>query len=81
MRATLLSRTRSTTPSPLIMGMIETRRSNSRPLCRRVMRPSWGFRFSAMLSPAMILSRLTIAFRNRFTVWGTPASLSTPSIR
>jgi hypothetical protein len=72
---------RSTTPSPKSMGMTETRRSYSRPWWRIEIRPSCGLRFSAMLRFAMIFSRLTMALRNRFTVAGTPAWLSTPSMR
>ena len=79
--AAVLLRIRNTTPSPKIIGITLMRRSYSRPLWRSVIRPSCGLRFSAMLRFAMILIRLTIAFRKRFTVEGTPAWLSTPSMR
>ena len=42
---------RSTAFSPKAVGMVETRSSTSRPPCSRLMRPSWGRRFSARLQP------------------------------
>ena len=60
-RPPCLSRSRSTTRSPLAVGMVETRTSIARPAMRSVMRPSCGKRFSAMSSEAMTLMRETIA--------------------
>ena len=54
--------------SPKSVGRQDTRKSISRvaPLSanRSLMRPSWGRRFSAMSSLAMILTREVIASRN-----------------
>ncbi len=51
--------------------MIDTRTSTSRPWTRILMRPSCGKRFSAMLSRAMILMRLTIAMAKRLISGGS----------
>ena len=67
--------------SPWIIGMIDTRTSISRPWTRILMRPSCGSRFSAMLSRAMILMRLTIAIANRSISGGRFCFCSRPSIR
>ena len=40
-------------------GKVETRTSTSRPAARKVIRPSWGWRFSAMSRRAMTLIRDT----------------------
>jgi hypothetical protein len=42
--------------------MVETRSSTSRPPESRLMRPSWGFRFSARLQPESSLMRDTTAW-------------------
>ena len=52
------SRMRITARSPWRTGSVLTRTSISRPAMRVRMRPSWGTRFSAMFSPAMIFTRL-----------------------
>ena len=48
--------------SPCTVGMVDTRMSMSRPASLILMRPSWGSRFSAMFSCAMIFTRLKIEF-------------------
>jgi len=53
----LLSSRRSTARSPWALGRVETRTSMARVPRRRLMRPSWGRRFSAMSRSAMIFSR------------------------
>ena len=53
---------RSTAFSPKAVGIVETRSSISRPLWSRLMRPSCGRRFSAMLQPESSLMRDTIAW-------------------
>ena len=75
------SRIRSTTASPWIIGMTDTRRSMSRPATRSRIRPSCGTRFSAMSRWLRILSRLTIAAWYFRTDGGMFASTSTPSTR
>ncbi|MNX92297.1 hypothetical protein D3C86_1244330 [compost metagenome] len=60
----VLSRMRMQIFSPNLPGKLETRKSQSRPLKRTRMRPSWGRRFSEMSRFAMILKRLTRAGRN-----------------
>ena len=55
---------RSTTLSPHSVGMVETRKSISRPCTVVLMRPSCGMRRSAMLSCAMILMREVTAARS-----------------
>jgi len=52
---------RMTTFSPKATGTMETRISASTPALSILMRPSWGFRFSAMSSRDMFLMRLTMA--------------------
>ena len=56
------SKMRSTAFSPKAVGMVETRSSISRPPCSRLMRPSWGRRFSARLQPERSLMRETTAW-------------------
>ena len=62
-----LSRSRSTSFSPKIVGSVETRKSSSRERPSRrtriLMRPSCGKRFSAMSSRAMIFMREVSASR------------------
>ena len=60
-RPACLSSSRSTTRSPLPVGMVDTRTSMARPAMRSAMRPSCGRRFSAMSSEAITLMRETIA--------------------
>ena len=55
----VLSRSRRTTRSPKAVGMVETRMSTLRSATLISIRPSWGSRFSAMLSFAMIFTRDT----------------------
>ena len=52
-----LSSTRSTAFSPCTVGMMDTRKSISRPLYRTLNRPSWGTRRSAISSSLMTLMR------------------------
>ncbi len=52
-----LSRIRSTASSPMMLGMMETRKSIWRPLMPTLKRPSCGTRRSAMSSSAMTLTR------------------------
>ncbi len=49
-----------------LVGTVETRMSTLLPAILRVMRPSWGRRFSAMLSDAMIFTRAMIGAMNCF---------------
>ena len=58
---TVRSSTRMTTPSPNIVGSVETRRSTGLPPMLSSMRPSCGSRRSAMSRFAMTLMRLAIA--------------------
>ena len=74
-----LSRRRITIRSPLAVGTVESRMSTSLPASLMRMRPSWGSRFSAMLSPPMILMRLEMEAWKRLGARIT--SRSTPSIR
>ncbi len=64
-------------PSPWTLGSVTTRRSTWRPSTTRPMRPSWGRRFSAMSSSAMIFTRETApaAIRRGIVVmsWSTPS--------
>ena len=78
-RPACLSSRRSTTRSPLLEGMVETRTSTSRPPRRREMRPSWGIRFSAMSRRAMTLMRDTSSGAS--SRLGVSTSRSTPSTR
>ena len=55
------SKMRSTAFSPKAVGMVLTRSSTSLPPCSRLMRPSWGRRFSARLAPESSLMRETTA--------------------
>ena len=55
----VLSRRRRTTLSPKAVGMVETRISTLRSATLISIRPSWGSRFSAMFSFAMIFTRDT----------------------
>ena len=58
------------TRSPaLTVGTVATRMSMSLPAILRRMRPSWGSRFSAMLSPAMIFTREMIEGMNCRGAW------------
>ena len=61
------------------VGAVATRMSMSLPAILRRMRPSWGSRFSAMLSPAMIFTREMIDGMN----WRAARrdSYSSPSMR
>ena len=73
------SNTRSTAFSPKTVGRVETRSSISFSDSMRLMRPSWGRRFSAMSSPLSILRRLTTA---RYTMRGKVCMVRrTPSTR
>src|SRR5882672_4688995 len=74
-----LSSSRSTTRSPCAVGRMETRTSTERPAIRSAMRPSWGWRFSAMSRRAMILMRDTITPCT--TCGGSSTSRSMPSLR
>src|SRR5713101_7218738 len=74
-----LSSRRSTTRSPCAVGRIETRTSTERPARRSAMRPSCGWRFSAMSRRAMILMRDTITPCT--TCGGSSTSRSIPSLR
>ena len=49
---------------PRLVGTVETRMSTLLPAILRVMRPSCGRRFSAMLSAAMIFTRAMIGAMN-----------------
>ena len=64
--------------SPCAVGTVATRMSTSLPAIFRRIRPSWGRRFSAMLRPAMILTRATMlgwwALGARFTSCNTPST-------
>ncbi len=70
---------RSTTLSPWIEGVVETRKSISLPRTASRIRPSCARRRSAMLSLAMILTRERMAWRSR--AGGGSISASTPSMR
>ena len=67
--------------SPYSVGTVDTRKSNSfflpSALYLIMMRPSWGKRFSAMSSLAMIFTRLVMASFRRMggdmTVWSCPS--------
>ena len=74
-----LSRTRSTTFSPWMVGNVETRRSYSFPETSIRARPSCGKRRSAMSSCAMIFTRDTTEAWMDFD-W-TEASRRMPSTR
>ena len=76
-----LSNKRSTSPSPWIIGMTDTRMSTSRPPVRSLMRPSCGSRRSAMFSRAMIFRRLMMAAWKRLISGGIGWACSTPSMR
>ena len=52
---------RSTAFSPNAVGIVDTRSSISRPFWSRLMRPSCGRRFSAMLQPESSFTRETTA--------------------
>lgn len=56
------SRTRSTTPSPYMVGVVATLKSTSAPPYFTKMTPSWGRRRSAMSSLERILIRETTAW-------------------
>ena len=70
---------RSTTLSPDSVGMVETRRSISRPRTVALMRPSCGRRRSAMFRLAMILMREVTAARSDNGSVSTVCSM--PSMR
>ena len=74
-----LSKRRITMRSPCAVGMVERRRSMSRPATLMRMRPSCGMRFSAMFRLPMILTRLVIDGWNFLEVRTT--SFKTPSLR
>ena len=74
-----LSSKRITIRSPCAVGIVERRKSMSRPATLMRMRPSCGRRFSAMFSPPMILTRLVIDAWNFLEVRTT--SFNTPSRR
>ena len=90
-RALFLSNKRSTTRSPWLDGIVDTRTSTARPAMRRVIRPSCGTRFSAISSFAITLiretsmeeslrlgrkiSRNTPSTRNRTTNWFSKVSM------
>jgi hypothetical protein len=79
-RPASFSSSRSTARSPCPVGSVETRTSTGRPPMRSVIRPSWGSRFSAMSSCAMILMRDTSAAcssrRGRTTSRSVPSTLN-----
>src|SRR6056297_632615 len=74
-----LSRSLSTTRSPWLEGKVDTRTSTGLPASRRLIRPSWGRRFSAMSRRAMTLMRDATSDASAGDVDST--SRSTPSTR
>ncbi|MNE60772.1 hypothetical protein D3C80_1559420 [compost metagenome] len=78
-RTACLSSKRSTTRSPWAAGKVDTRTSTSWPARRRLIRPSWGTRFSAISRRAMTLMRETS--RAESPRGGVSTSRMTPSMR
>ena len=76
-RALFLSSKRSTTRSPKLDGIVDTRTSTARPAIRKLIRPSCGIRFSAISSLAITLIRDTS--NDASLRLGLSTSLSTPS--